>query len=73
MNVLELSSAQLRQAADIKEKIEAAQTELAAILGGVATNGPAAVPGKKLHWTQTPEGKARLARAIKRSWRKRRA
>jgi hypothetical protein len=28
--------------------------------------------GKKLHWTQTPAGKARLARAIKRSWRKRR-
>jgi len=77
MNITELSSAQLRQAADIKEKLEAVQTELASILGGHAGNGPQASfapasEGKKLHWTQTPEGKARLARLIKRSWRKRR-
>jgi len=77
MNITELSSAQLRQAAEIKEKLEAVQTELASILDGHAGSGPqvsfAPPPGgKKLHWTQTPEGKARLARAIKRSWRKRR-
>jgi len=77
MNITELSSAQLRQAADIKEKLEAVQTELASILGGDAGNGPQASSalapkGKKLHWTQTPEGKARLARLIKKSWRKRR-
>jgi hypothetical protein len=76
MNITELSSAQLRQAADIKEKLEAVQTELASILGGHAGNGPQAASapapkGKRLHWTQTPEGKARLARAIKRSWRTR--
>ena len=67
----------LRQAADIKEKLEAAQTELASILGGYVGNGreassAPAPKGEKLHWTQTPEGKARLARLIKRSWRKRR-
>ena len=77
MNITELSSAQLRQAADIKEKLEAIKTELASILGGHAGKGPQtssapASKGKKLHWTQTPEGKARLARLIKRSWRKRR-
>ena len=77
MNVTELTSAQLRRAADIKEKLEAIQTELASILGDYAGNGPEtssalAPAGKKLHWTQTPEGKARLARLIKRSWRKRR-
>jgi hypothetical protein len=76
MNITDLSSAQLRQAADIKEKLEGAQTELASILGGSAGSGlqassPPAPAGKKLHWTQTPEGKARLARVIKLSWRKR--
>jgi hypothetical protein len=77
MNIIELSSVQLRRAAEIKEKIEAAQSELASILGGCAGKSPQAswapAPGgKKLHWTQTPEGKARLAQAIKRSWRTRR-
>jgi hypothetical protein len=77
MNISNLSSAQLRRAADIKEKLEAVQTELASILGGRAGNGlqapfAPAPKGKRLHWTQTPEGKARLARVIKRSWRKRR-
>jgi hypothetical protein len=77
MNITELSSAQLRQAADIKAKLEAAEAELASILGVPAGHGPPAPSarastGKKLHWTQTPEGKARLARAIALSWRKRR-
>jgi hypothetical protein len=74
MNVLELTAAQLRQAADIKEKIEALQAELAAILGGGATDAPAAVavPGKKLHWTQTPEGKARMDKIRRARWDKRR-
>jgi hypothetical protein len=77
MNITELSPAQLRRAAEIKERLDAAQAELASILGGSAGNGlqassAPAPKGKRLHWTQTPEGKARLARAIKRSWRKRR-
>ena len=77
MNITELSPARLRQAASIKEKLDAAQAELASILAGgdIAGNGlqaPSITGGKKLHWTQTPEGKARLARSIKLSWRKRR-
>lgn len=77
MNILELSPAQLRRAARIKEKLEAAQAKLASILSVEVGNGRNAVfapapKGKKPHWTQTPEGKARLARAIKRSWRTRR-
>ncbi len=74
MNISELSPAQLRRAADIKERLDAVQAELASVLGGSTGNGLQASPapaGKRLHWTQTPEGKARLARAIKRSWRKR--
>jgi hypothetical protein len=79
MNILELSAVQLRQAAELKEKLEAAQAELASILAGgcagecvCAPAAPAAAPGKKLHWTQTPEGKARIAKIAKAGWRKRR-
>ena len=80
MNILELTAAQLRRAADLKEQIEAAQAELAAVLGGEsvgsglpAPTGGAVVKSKKLHWTQTPEGKARMAKLIRASWRKRRS
>jgi hypothetical protein len=80
MNILELSAAKLRQAAQIKEKIEVAQAELASVLGGNFTGngvldpGETAAPrGKKLHWTQTPAGKARMARLMRASWSKRKA
>ena len=80
MNAIELTAAQLRRAADLKEQIEAAQAELAAVLGGEsvgsalpAPTGGAVVNSKKLHWTQTPEGKARMAKLIRASWRKRRS
>src|SRR5258708_2130154 len=51
MNITSLSPQQLRQAADLKEKIEELQTELNAILGSEATTPitlePAATPGRK--------------------------
>jgi hypothetical protein len=72
MNITDLSPSQLRRAADLKEKIEALQAELASILGGTAPEAPSQPPSKKLHWTQTPEGKARMARLMKRAWVKRR-
>ena len=68
----ELTPAQLRQAADLKEKIASLQAGLAAILGGAAPKASPAPAGKKVHWTQTPEGKARLAQSMKRAWLKRR-
>lgn len=80
MKLLELSAAQLRRAADLKEQLDAAQVQLAAILGSesacdgsCAAAAPVAAQGKKMHWTQTAEGKARLARLIRKSWRQRRA
>ncbi len=72
MNITELSAAQLRRAADIKAKLENAQAELISILGSTALQVSSAPAGKKLHWSQTPEGKARLARSMKRAWKKRR-
>jgi len=79
MNIHELSAAQLRRAAELKEQLEAAQNELASILeGGLAGNSgrsfarPAVARRKKLHWTQTPEGKARMVKIRQMRWRKRR-
>ena len=79
MNIHELSAAQLRRAAELKEQVEAAQNELASILGGgLAGNGgltsapPSAARRKKLHWTQTPEGKLRMVKIRQMRWRKRR-
>jgi hypothetical protein len=115
MNITNLTPQQLRKAADLKEKIDALQGQMDALLGGgeipilgrgtrtgkrrlsaqgraniaaaakarwaalrskkgaasVQTPSTPSPAAKKLHWTQTPEGKARLARSIKRSWRKR--
>ncbi len=124
MNLTHLTPQQLRQAADLKERLDALQAEMNAVLGvgeipipvaepqaptvatrkgtrrlsaqgraniiagtkarwaalrskkgGAASVQAASAPapaGKKLHWTQTPQGKARMARLIKQSWRKRR-
>jgi hypothetical protein len=68
MAILDLSPAQLRQAANLKEQIDQLQSNLDSLLGiGTA----ATASGKKLHWTQTPEGKARVARLARQSWRQR--
>ncbi len=72
MNITELTPAQLRRAADLKEKLEDAQAELISILGAAALPAASAPADRKVHWAQTPEGKARLARAMKRAWVKRR-
>jgi hypothetical protein len=69
MDIQQLTPAQLRQAASLKEKIIELQAELESIFG----TSTAATESKKLHWTQTPAGRARLARSIRRSWRSRRA
>ena len=67
MDLLQLTPAQLRQAAALKERIEELEHELESLLGTSAT----ATPSRKLHWTQTPAGRARLARSVRRSWRTR--
>src|ERR1035438_4502667 len=67
MELMQLTPAQLRQAASLKERIAELEGELESILGTSAT----ATPSRKLHWTQTPAGRARLARSVRRSWRAR--
>jgi len=69
-----LSPATLRRAADIKEQLEAAQAELASLFGEIpdATAflaAPEPVPGRKVHWASTPEGRAKLARRMRKSWK----
>jgi hypothetical protein len=81
--MLNLSSTQLRQAADLKEKIAALEAELAALFGGTAAapvEAPApieavqapepvaaATPGKR---TMSPEHKAAIRAAQARRWAK---
>ena len=67
MDLLQLTPAQLRQAAALKERIDELEHELESMLGVSATS----TQSRKLHWTQTPTGRAKLARSVRRSWRTR--
>jgi hypothetical protein len=69
MEIMQLSPAQLRQAAILKEQIIELEGELESLLGTSAT----VAQSKKLHWTQTPAGRAKLAKSIRKSWRNRRS
>lgn len=85
MNLANVSGAQLRRAADIKEQIDRLNSELAAILGGgsVAPRrgrppgsgkkaaAPAAGGGKRR--TMSAEGRARIAAAARARWARVRA
>src|SRR5258708_9607969 len=71
MDITNLSPQQLRQAADLKEKIDGLQTELCAILGGevptpaVAETPPAPKNGRR---KVSAEGRARMAAAQRARW-----
>jgi hypothetical protein len=79
-----LSASDLRRAAEIKDQIEALQSQLSALLAG-DTLAPAkrkypriadtanGAPVKKFHWTQTPEGKAKMARLMSARWKTRKS
>jgi capsular polysaccharide biosynthesis protein len=84
--MINLSSSQLRQAADLKEKIEALNTELAALIGGTAPATPAPVeapaaveasapveaeePAKPAKRTMSPAHKAAIQAAQALRWAK---
>ena len=76
-NTSSLTSAQFKQAAELKEKIEALNQELSALLNGaapapVAVAEPAVVKAVKTRKKTkfTPEGLARLSAAHKARWAK---
>lgn len=62
-----LSTAQLRRAADLKDKIEALNKELASILGGAA---PVAAKAPKKRRGMSAAGRAAVAAAQKARWAK---
>src|SRR5258707_7164793 len=71
MDTINLSPQQIRQAADLKEKICALQTELYAILGGeVPTPADAETPPAPKNGRRkvSAEGRARMAAAQRARW-----
>lgn len=75
-----LSATQLRHAADIQEKIESLNSELASILGGgsgvgngIKRRGRPPGSGKKGKRTMSPAARARIAAAARARWRKAKA
>ena len=67
MDLFDLTPARLRQAAALKEHIEELEHELRSLLGSESSSSSS----ETRHWTQTPEGKDRLARSMRQSWRRR--
>jgi hypothetical protein len=63
-----LSIQQLRQAADLKEKIAALEKRLSLVLGSVPKAAPASAPKKK--GGMSAAGKARIVAAQKARWAK---
>ena len=68
MNITEYTPAQLRQAADLKKKIEALEKQLGQILGSTAKPATAKAPKKK--GGMSAAGRAKVAAAQKARWAK---
>jgi hypothetical protein len=66
MNPINLTPAQLRKAANIKEKIQSLQKELNQILGASASAATTEAPRKK--WKMSAAGKAKIAAAARARW-----
>jgi hypothetical protein len=70
MNLSELSAAQLRRAADLKEQIEKLQEELASLLGAPAAPQAAAAAPKQTKRKMSAAGRANVSAAAKARWAK---
>jgi hypothetical protein len=73
MDVTNLSPAQLRKAADLKERIDSLTSELASILGGASSLNPQPLPPKSGRPQMSAAGPARIAAAARARWAKIRA
>jgi hypothetical protein len=69
MDISDLSAAQLRQAAALKEQLENLQNELATLLGAAATS-PAPAVGPKKKGKLSAAGLASIRAAQKARWAK---
>ena len=72
-SITNLSPSQLRQAADLKEKLSALETELSQVLGSASQPvavQPAAAPAPKKKGGLSAAGKARIVAAQKARWAK---
>lgn len=70
MSIINLTPTQLRQAADLKEKIAALEKQLAQLQGTKAASVTAAKPAAKKKGGMSAAGKARIAAAQKLRWAK---
>ena len=70
MNLINLSPAQLRKAAEVKERIDSLTSELAAILGGSVSLNPQPLPPKSGRRQMSAAGRARIAAAARARWAK---
>ena len=70
MDVINLSPAQLRKAAELKERIDSLTSELASILGGASSLNPQPLPPKSGRRQMSAAGRARIAAAARARWAK---
>jgi hypothetical protein len=68
--MINLTPTQLRKAANIKERIDALQSELNEILGGEASAPAEPNEAPKKKWKMSRAGRARIAAAAKARWAK---
>ena len=70
MDVTNLSPAQLRKAAELKERIDSMTSELASILGAASSLNPQPLPPKSGRRQMSAAGRARIAAAARARWAK---
>ena len=70
MDVTNLSPAQLRKAADLKERFYSLNSELASLLGGNSSLNPQPLPPKAGRRQMSAAGRARIAAAARARWAK---
>ena len=68
--MLNLTSAQLRKAADLQDQIAKLQTQLAALVGTETKASPTAKSAKKGRKKMSAAGRAAIAKAQKARWAK---
>jgi hypothetical protein len=69
-SLTDLSPAQLRKAASLKEQIASLQKDLAKLLGGATTSSPTPTDGRKKKGKMSAAGRKRISQIQKARWAK---